>query len=232
MGEKMDGRGPLILLSGMGADRSVVSRTARALSRPDYARLDPPPAKGHSGDLRRADGPGISPRVVLAMWAEPRLGGHGGVGNGPGTWMPRRLLSDRQHPLVEPVCRGGFACYGRWRALVPEACGGVPILLAKALKPLAKRLLSPAANSMFDQLADTDGRFLRWAEPGGSCDGNRNPDAWSVPDPSDPRAIGTGCFRTGSRSPTCWFGGRGAFGVADASGGRVNEFLERSMRRD
>lgn len=64
--------------------------------------------------------------------------------------------------------------------LIPKACCGVPVWLAKALLPLAKRLSRPATQSMLGQLSGTNGHFLRWAGLA-VLRWAPDPDGWSLP---------------------------------------------------
>lgn len=173
----MDELLPLILLSGMGADGRLF-REQRArfpdLITPDWIRhrRDDSLASYAERMARHID-PGCSCYVggasfggMVALEMARHL-------DAKACFLIGSIRSSGQLPprirVLRPLAR-----------LVPEACGGVPIRLAKALKPLAKRLLSPAANSMLHQLADTDGRFLRWASLA-VLRWDPEPNGWSVP---------------------------------------------------
>ncbi len=173
----MDEVPPLILLSGMGADGRLF-REQRAC----FENLITPDWIPH----RRED--------TLASYAERMAGevnpgcscyvGGSSFGGMVALEMARHLdakacfligsiRSSRQLPRRIRVLRP-------LAGLVPEACGGVPVVLAKALSPLGKRVLSPAANSMLGQLADTNRGFLRWASLA-VLRWSPEPDGWSVP---------------------------------------------------
>ena len=83
------------------------------------------------------------------------------------------IRSSRELPLRLRVLRP-------LAGLLPEACGGIPVRLAKALIPLTRPLSRPATRNMLRQLADADGRFLRWAGLA-VLRWNPNPHGWSVP---------------------------------------------------
>jgi pimeloyl-ACP methyl ester carboxylesterase len=168
---------PLILLSGMGADGRLF-REQRACFRnlitPDWIRYrrDDSLASYAERMARRIDpgcacylgGASFGGMVALEMARHLDTTACFLIGSiRSSSQLPPRIR------VLQPLAR-----------LVPEACGGVPVWLAKALKPLSKRLLSPAANSMLHQLADTDGRFLRWASLA-ILRWDPEPNQWSVP---------------------------------------------------
>jgi len=168
---------PLILLSGMGADGRLF-REQRA----HFADLITPDWIPH----RRDD--------TLASYAE-RMAGHidpgcscyvGGASFGGMVALEMARHLDAKACFLIGSIRSSGQLPRRIRMLRPLAglvlgvCGGVPILFAKAAGPLTKRLLSPAANSMLHQLADTEKGFLRWASLA-VLRWKPDPNAWSVP---------------------------------------------------
>ena len=151
---------PLILLSGMGADGRLFRE-----QRPCCANLITPDWIAHRPD------------DSLASYAE-RMARHldpgracyvGGVSFGGMVALEMARHLDAKACFLIGSIRSSRELPLRIRALkplaglVPEACGAVPVWLAKALSPLAKPLLRPARLSMLRQLADSQGRFLRWA---------------------------------------------------------------------
>ena len=156
----MDGRVPLILLSGMGADGRLF-REQRGrfpdLITPDWIRHRRDDSlASYAERMARSIDPGCTCYVggasfggMVALEMSRHL-------DAKACFLIGSIRSSRELPLRFRVLRP-------LAGLIPEACGGVPVWLARALIPLAKLASCPAARSMLCQLADTDGRFLRWA---------------------------------------------------------------------
>ena len=168
---------PLILLSGMGADGRFFRE-----QRPCFANLITPHWIRHrQGDSLASYAERMARRIDPGCTCYVGGASFGGMValemarhlDAKACFLIGSIRSSGELPLRLRVLRP-------LAGLIPEACGGLPVRLAKALVPLAKPLSRPAAWSMLCQLADTDGRFLRWAGLA-VLRWNPDPDGWSTP---------------------------------------------------
>lgn len=151
---------PLVLLPGMGADRRLFQGQCahfENLITPDW--IDPLPAESLPSYARRMArtvdlrGPcfvgGASFGGMVALEMGPHLDARAcfliGSIRGPNE-LPRRIR------LLRPAAR-----------LIPNCCAGLPGRLARLALFAAGPLMRPATRSLLGQLADADGRFVRWA---------------------------------------------------------------------
>ena len=151
---------PLILLSGMGADERLFRRQKEAL--PDL-RLPGWIAPERGDDL---------PRYAQRLAASIDPGGPCFVGGASfggmialemarhldvrGCFLISSVRSSRELPLRARM-------FKPLAMVLPPGSGGIPPLAARAALRVAGPFLSPVPYNLVRQLADADGRFLRWA---------------------------------------------------------------------
>jgi pimeloyl-ACP methyl ester carboxylesterase len=173
----MENSRPLILLSGMGADGRLF-REQRAcfpdLITPDWIR-------------HRRDDSLASYAERMARRVDPGCACYlGGASFGGMVALEMARHLDAKACFLIGSIRSSEELPLRFRSLrplaglIPEAFGCVPVRLARALTPLAKRFSNDAGQSMLRQLADANGRFLPWAGRA-VLRWNPDPNGWSMP---------------------------------------------------
>jgi pimeloyl-ACP methyl ester carboxylesterase len=151
---------PLILLPGMGADRRLFQAQIAAfenLITPDWIPLEPGDTLvAYARRMARAVDPG-----------GPCLVGGSSFGGMVAVEMSRYLPAKACF-LIGSI-RSPDEFPRRLRALkplislIPRQCGGLPRALGRVVLALGGRLMRPTTRLLFQQVADSDGRFIRWA---------------------------------------------------------------------